>query len=127
MERMDAGMIAGCEYQIQLLVRNLIDNAIRYTPSSGQVDVEIVGDEDKIHLTIEDSGPGIPLEETGRVFDRFYRCLGHKAPGSGLGLAIVKQVAVQHEAEICLDTSHRLTGLKVTVSFKRMPSSESIA
>jgi two-component system OmpR family sensor kinase len=127
MEHMDAGMIADYEYQIKLLVRNLIDNAIRYTPSSGQVDVEIVGDEDKIHLTIEDSGPGIPLEERDRVFDHFYRCLKHKAPGSGLGSAIVKQVAVQHEAEICLDTSHRLTGLKVTVSFKRMPFSESIA
>ena len=120
MERMEAGLISGCEYQIKILIRNLIDNAIRYTPFSGQVDVEIVGDEDQIHLSIEDSGPGISPDDRDRVFDRFYRCLGHEAPGSGLGLAIVKQVAIQHEAEIFLDVSHRLAGLKVTVSFKNM-------
>lgn len=116
-ERMEPGSISGSEYQIKLLIRNLIDNAIRYTPCSGRVDVKIVSDADQIHLIVEDSGPGIPADDRERVFDRFYRCLGHETPGSGLGLAIVKQVAVQHEAEICLDVSERLRGLKVVVRF----------
>jgi two-component system OmpR family sensor kinase len=118
MERMAAGMIVGCDYQIRLLIRNLIDNAIRYTPSPGQVDVEIVRDAEQIHLMIEDSGPGISLDDRDRVFDRFYRCLGHELPGSGLGLAIVKQVAEQHDAAISMTVGDRLPGLKVMVSFR---------
>jgi two-component system OmpR family sensor kinase len=118
MERMAATVIVGCEYQIRLLIRNLIDNAIRYTPSPGRVDVEIVRDAEKIHLMIEDSGPGISIDDRNRVFDRFYRCLGHELPGSGLGLAIVKQVAEQHEAAISMSVGDRLPGLKVTVSFR---------
>jgi two-component system OmpR family sensor kinase len=121
MERMAAAEIVGCEYQIRLLIRNLIDNAIRYTPSPGQVDVEIVRDAEKIHLMIEDSGPGISLDERYRVFDRFYRCLGHELPGSGLGLAIVKQIAEQHDATISMTVGDRLPGLKVTVSFRVRP------
>jgi two-component system OmpR family sensor kinase len=120
MERMESGSISGSEYQIKLLIRNLIDNALRYTPSSGRVDVKIVSDADHMHLIVEDSGPGISPDDRDRVFDRFYRCLGHETPGSGLGLAIVKQVAVQHEAGIFLDVSERLSGLKVSVNFKRM-------
>jgi two-component system OmpR family sensor kinase len=122
MERMDAGAIAGSEYQVRLMLRNLIDNAIRYTPASGRVDVEILSDADKIQVRVEDSGPGIPPADRDRVFDRFFRCLGHETPGSGLGLAIVKQVVFQHEAEIRLDLSRRLGGLNVTVGFRRMPA-----
>jgi two-component system OmpR family sensor kinase len=122
MERMDAGAIAGSEYQVRLMLRNLIDNAIRYTPVSGRVDVEILSDADKIQVRVEDSGPGIPPADRERVFDRFFRCLGHETPGSGLGLAIVKQVVFQHEAEIRLDLSRRLGGLNVTVGFRRMPA-----
>jgi two-component system OmpR family sensor kinase len=120
MGRMVSGLISGSEYQIKFLIRNLIDNAIRYTPSSGRVDVAIVCDADHMHLIVEDSGPGISVGDRERVFDRFYRCLGHETPGSGLGLAIVKQVVVQHGAEIRLDVSERLRGLKVIVSFERM-------
>ncbi|WP_459572073.1 ATP-binding protein [Cupriavidus sp. 8B] len=119
MERMENGRIIGCEYQVRLLIRNFIDNAIRYTPQLGRVDVKIVRDDEKVHLSIEDSGPGIAAEDRTRVFDRFYRCLGHDVAGSGLGLAIVKQVAVSHDADIHLDVSQRLAGLWVTVSFRR--------
>jgi two-component system OmpR family sensor kinase len=118
LERMAAAAIVGCEYQIRLLIRNLIDNAIRYTPSPGRVDVEIVRNAEQIHLMIEDSGRGISVDDRDRVFDRFYRCLGHELPGSGLGLALVKQVAEQHDAAISMTVGERLTGLKVTVSFR---------
>ncbi|HEV7443313.1 MAG TPA: ATP-binding protein [Steroidobacteraceae bacterium] len=118
LERMAAATIAGCAYQLRLLIRNLIDNAIRYTPCPGRVDVEMVRDIDAVHLIVEDSGPGIPVDQRDRVFDRFYRCLGHELPGSGLGLAIVKQVADRHGATIALTEGERLRGLKVTVSFQ---------
>lgn len=119
-EQLDAGIIMGSEYHIPILVRNLIDNAIRYTPSGGQVDVAIRAGNQKIVLEIEDSGPGIPPEERQRVFDRFYRCLVPQAAGSGLGLAIVKQVTEQHQAEVYLERAGRLPGLKASVRFNAL-------
>jgi two-component system, OmpR family, sensor kinase len=118
MGRAERARLIGCDFQIKLLIRNLIDNAIRYTPRRGRVDVEVTSDRDAVHLIVEDSGPGIPPDDRERVFDRFYRCLGRDTPGSGLGLAMVKKVAAQHEAQICLDTSPHLAGLKVTVRFE---------
>jgi two-component system, OmpR family, sensor kinase len=119
-EQLDAGMIMGSEHQIPILVRNLIDNAIRYTPGGGQVDVAIRVRDKKIILEIEDSGPGIPEEERQRVFDRFYRCLVPQAAGSGLGLAIVKQVSERHQAEVYLERACHLPGLKASVRFNAM-------
>jgi len=85
----------------------------------GRIDVRINNDFNRAHLIIEDSGPGIPRGERERVFDRFYRCLGHETPGSGLGLAIVKQAVEQNDAHIQLGGGQRLSGLEATVSFKR--------
>ncbi|SFH70665.1 two-component system, OmpR family, sensor kinase [Collimonas sp. OK307] len=118
-EQLDAGAIIGSEHHLHILLRNLIDNAVRYTPSGGQVDVTIRARQDDILLEIEDSGPGIPPAERERVFDRFYRCLVPQATGSGLGLAIVKQVAELHQAEVQLGQAQRLRGLKASVIFKR--------
>jgi two-component system OmpR family sensor kinase len=109
----------GSEHHLHILLRNLIDNAVRYTPSGGQVDVTIRASQDDILLEIEDSGPGIPADERERVFDRFYRCLVPQATGSGLGLAIVKQVAELHQAEVKLGQAPRLAGLKASIIFKR--------
>lgn len=115
--RMDAAIVLGCRDQLHFLVRNLIDNAIRYTPAAGRIDIEVVDDGQATLLSVEDSGPGIPPEERERVFDRFYRCPGRDTPGSGLGLAIVKQVAGRHRALVRLGRSEGLEGLQAAVSF----------
>lgn len=92
--------IFGNRVMINELLNNLIDNALIYTPLHGQVTVRANGAEDKVYLEVEDSGPGIPLENRTQVFDRFFRVLGNEAEGSGLGLSIVKEVADHHQAQI---------------------------
>lgn len=101
---------------LRILVRNLLDNAIRYTPETGAIRAYIAVDRNKTLLTLDDSGPGIPEEERARVFDRFYRGKNNEQSGSGLGLSIVKQIAERHGAELQL-TSSPLGGLRVTVVF----------
>lgn len=98
------------------LFANLIDNAIRYTPAGGTVAI-LISREDLLHVDIEDSGIGIPLEERDKVFDRFYRVLGTNTDGSGLGLPIVKEIAALHHVHISLHDS-LLGGVRVRVSFR---------
>jgi len=107
-----------------ILLRNLIDNAIKYTPAGGSVDIDLRRSagatktaRGRIVLSVEDSGPGIPPEERERVFSRFYRVPGSPAGGSGLGMAIVQSIAERHGAVLTLDQSERLGGLKVIVDF----------
>jgi signal transduction histidine kinase len=103
--------------ELRILMRNLIDNAVRYTPANGTVEVRVtVGGNGGAMLDIADSGPGIPLSERERAFDRFYRRDGSTGSGSGLGLAIVKAIASRHGATVTLGTSP-LGGLRVTVAF----------
>lgn len=111
--------VNGSNDAISVLIRNLVDNAIRYTPNNGEVEV-IVDQDDENHeiiLGVADNGPGIPEEDRDRVFKRFFRRLGNISPGSGLGLSIVTRIADLHDASIRLDTSH-LGGLLVEVRFK---------
>jgi two-component system OmpR family sensor kinase len=102
---------------IHLLLRNLLDNAIRYTPAGGRVDLSIHALDDCIALCVTDSGPGIPVDERQRVFAPFHRILGSEQPGSGLGLAIVKAIADRLGATIRLDYANeeQQTGLRVSV------------
>ncbi|HUR87663.1 MAG TPA: ATP-binding protein [Ramlibacter sp.] len=116
----DIGLAPGASLTVQgqrqalhVLLRNLLDNAIKYTPQGGTVDIRM----DNMQLIVEDSGPGIPAAEYERVFDRFYRVPGSDAAGSGLGLAIVKAVADRHHAQVELSRSQRLGGLAVAVRF----------
>jgi two-component system sensor histidine kinase TctE len=93
------------------MVRNLIENAINYTPSSlehpGVVTARVGGHAvSGWKLQVEDSGPGIPEAERERVFEPFYRALGTEADGSGLGLAIVLEIAEKHQAKLQLDETH---------------------
>ncbi len=90
------------------LVRNLVDNALQYTPGGGMVTVRIVDDPfgQVVVLQVEDSGPGIPMGEREKVFQPFYRTLGTDVDGSGLGLAIVREIAQQHGAEIALEDAN---------------------
>jgi two-component system sensor histidine kinase QseC len=104
---------------IGILLRNLIDNAIRYTPEDGQVSIEILENNDQVTLQVTDNGPGIPPKLRARVFERFFRVLGNKAQGSGLGLAIVQQIAGLHNGHVKLDSPRVGTGLQISVIFSK--------
>ena len=106
---------------LRTLLRNLVDNAVRYTPAGGRVDVAVeeANDTRGARLTVSDDGAGIPPAERERVFDRFYRRAGTAPAGSGLGLSIVKTIAESHGASISLAEGPSGKGLTVTVSFPR--------
>jgi len=91
--------VDGDALRLTELLKNLLDNALRYTPNNGTVTVRVRPD---LTLEVEDSGPGIPEEEKAQVFERFHRLLGHQADGSGLGLAIVKEIAEIHGASVAV-------------------------
>lgn len=109
--------VPGLPLLLRELVANLVDNAIRYTPEGGRVDLSVKVLEGKAALRIEDTGPGIAPAERDRVFDPFYRTLGSEQIGSGLGLSIVRAIADRIGAELSLEFSDRTrqTGLAVTV------------
>ncbi|WP_420474613.1 ATP-binding protein [Noviherbaspirillum sp. ST9] len=108
--------IKGDAEGLRILVRNLLDNAVRYSPEHGHVRIDLVADGTTARLTIQDSGSGIPEENRDRIFDRFYRVPGTSPSGSGLGLAIVKAIAERHDASVELGQAE-LGGLAVTVCF----------
>jgi two-component system OmpR family sensor kinase len=108
--------IFGNAEDLRVLVRNLIDNAVRYAPESGLVRIDVELEDSSVALTIQDSGPGIPEKDQTRVFDRFFRLPGTSANGSGLGLAIVKVIADRHNATVKLATA-AIGGLEVRVIF----------
>lgn len=118
----DPATVEGQPDALHILLRNLVDNAIKYTPAGGTADISVRSDTAKdgctVTVTVEDSGPGIPPEERERVFDRFYRVAGSEAAGSGLGLAIIKAIAERHGATLALGESERLGGLSATVCFQ---------
>jgi two-component system OmpR family sensor kinase len=113
--------VAGDRDALCTLLRNLVDNAVRYTPTGGRVDVSVTapaaGGDTGARITVSDDGPGIALDERDRVFDRFYRRPGTAPPGSGLGLAIVKAIADAHGATVQLGDGPGGKGLGVIVSF----------
>jgi two-component system OmpR family sensor kinase len=117
LQRADAAEVQGQADALTILLRNLVDNAIKYTPSGGTVDVSVLMEGHAVTVLVEDSGPGIPAEERERVFDRFYRVPGSDAAGSGLGLAIIKSIAERHGAKLTLGESARLGGLEAKVTF----------
>lgn len=102
-----------------LVVRNLLDNAIKYSPEGGCIQVRAFRNKEAVHLWVDDSGAGIPSEERDRVFERFYRISGanEKATGSGLGLAIVRRIVELVGATIVLENSAELGGLSVRITF----------
>jgi len=109
--------VKGNNTALGILLRNLIDNAIRYSPEGAYVKVAITDKKSHIVLSVIDNGPGIPPELRSRVFERFFRVLGNKAPGSGLGLAIVQQIASLHKAEVKLTAPESGQGLQVDIYF----------
>ncbi|CAM3497427.1 ATP-binding protein [Paracidovorax anthurii] len=118
----DAAPVMGHAEALRILLRNLVDNAVKYTPAGGVVDVHVrAGEDGAVALVVEDSGPGIGKDDRERVLGRFYRAPvpDGAAPvaGSGLGLAIVQSIARLHGASVVLDASPRHGGLRVAVRF----------
>jgi len=110
--------ISGFPWMLQEALSNLIDNAIRYTPTGGIITVSCGSDKNHAFLEVEDSGPGIPEEQIKHVFERFYRIPGSPGNGCGLGLPIVSEIAQLHGATIQLARSEQ-GGLRVRIQFTR--------
>lgn len=110
--------IDGEQAGLRHLVSNLIENAILYSPSGGRVLVRVKCGNDVV-LSISDTGPGIPIGERDRVFERFYRVVGTNGSGSGLGLSIVQEVAKAHNATVTIEAGSNDTGTVVLVDFPR--------
>jgi signal transduction histidine kinase len=110
----DAGVAS-----LRTLLANLVDNAIRYTPPGGRVDVAVRSERDRCTLAVRDDGPGIAPAERERVFTRFARGTAVQAQGSGLGLAIVRSIAERHGASVALEQGIGGRGLGVVVRFAR--------
>ena len=102
------------------ILKNLVDNAIRYTPNGGRIDLYAGYTHGVPFFSVADTGPGIPAEEMDRVFDPFYRVLGSNVSGSGLGLSIVKTLVESAGGTVSLKNLNtgKNTGLCVTVSFQ---------
>lgn len=112
--------ILGDALRLRMLLDNLIDNALRYSPSDSTVTVKVAMAENSAVLTVEDNGPGIPAAERDKVFQRFYRVLGNEEEGSGLGLSIVQEITHLHGARAEIgESSGGEKGTAVKVTFPR--------
>jgi two-component system, OmpR family, sensor histidine kinase TctE len=134
--------VLGQPVLLRELIRNLVDNALQYTPAGGTVTVRVVEDPfgQVVVLQVEDNGPGIAAAEREQVFQPFYRALGTDVDGSGLGLAIVREIARQHDAEVTLedavprpsgagrgDAPAPTPGARFTLRFKVAPAAAPVA
>lgn len=119
LENSEPVTVFGMQSSMRVLIDNLIDNALRYTPSGGQVDVRVMIEAGCPVLEVRDSGPGIPEEFRSRVFDRFFRLPGAQGAGSGLGLAIVKSIVRAFQASVHLGESPT-GGLAVQIRFQSL-------
>lgn len=108
--------VTGVRERLMSLIDNVVENAVKYSPWGGRIEVELRSLNQSTQLRVSDAGPGIPVELRGRVFDRFFRDPNQMQSGSGLGLAIVKAVAQQHNSNVSLSTSAE-GGLMVSVDF----------
>ncbi len=99
----EAHEVSGQADSLEVMLNNLVDNALRYTPRGGRVDLDLHRDGESVVLSVKDNGPGIPPEQRERVFDRFYRLAGADIPGSGLGLSIVRQIVALHDGTVALE------------------------
>jgi two-component system sensor histidine kinase QseC len=108
-------LVSGDDLLLSVLVRNLIDNALRYSPPGASVQVSVHREGGQVALGVEDSGPGMSDAELGCLGERFYRVLGHQQTGSGLGWSIILRIAQVYGARVQARRSARLGGLSVTV------------
>jgi two-component system sensor histidine kinase TctE len=111
-------MINGDKFLMKILLDNLLDNALRYSPPGSSVTTKLEKN-GSVLLTVVDNGPGIPIDERDSVFQRFYRILGNNVEGSGLGLSIVKEIANLHEATVAIDDPGDHGGTVVKLIFRQ--------
>ena len=111
--------IAADEALLGVLVRNLVDNALRYSPDGAKVLLAVRQDNGGVEFTVQDSGPGMTPEQIQRLGERFYRVLGSDQPGSGLGWSIVRRLVDVFGAQVAVARSEALGGLSVTVRWPR--------
>ncbi len=111
-------IVDGVVEEIRVLLDNLLDNAIRYTPAGGTVDVILRTEDGRPILQVRDTGPGIPAASLPRVFERFFRASSAEIEGSGLGLAIAKAAADRNKVSIALANRTDRSGLCVTLTFR---------
>jgi two-component system, OmpR family, sensor histidine kinase TctE len=111
--------VFGDSQRLKVMLLNLLDNAIRYTPDGGKVTLALTALEDCIELRVEDNGVGIPENEHDMIFERFHRVLDNSQEGSGLGLSIVKEIVILHGADIAVASAGKGAGTIMTVRFNR--------
>lgn len=110
--------VVGNPDQIEILLRNLLDNAIRYGGNGHVIWIRCgLNDQQQVYLSVEDQGIGIPSEQRDKVFDRFYRLVDAASTGSGLGLSIVRQIVQLHQADIQLTEGRDQQGSRFIVTF----------
>lgn len=110
-------VVSGNAVLLESLIRNLVDNALRYSPARARIDVSLARRDARVVLAVQDSGPGLSPHELKRLGERFFRARADSPPGSGLGWSIVRRIASAHGADIRANRSPALGGLLVEVSF----------
>lgn len=115
---LESCQVRGSPLMLRELLANLLDNAIRYTPAGGRVEVALKRQQDLVFLTVEDNGPGVAEAEWPRLGTPFHRLTPEFPEGCGLGLAIVREIARLHEAHIVFGRNAAGQGLKVSVHFQ---------
>jgi two-component system OmpR family sensor kinase/two-component system sensor histidine kinase QseC len=116
LERLDAVNVVGAPIDMEVLIDNLLDNAIRYTAPGGQVDVSLIVEPGIARIDVTDTGPGVDEASLPRLFDRFYRVRPHESSGTGLGLAIAKLIATRHGADLSLRNRRDRPGLTASLT-----------
>jgi two-component system sensor histidine kinase QseC len=114
--------LAGDELLLGVLVRNLLDNALRYSPAGATIRMLVALEEGAPLLQVQDSGAGMSEAQMARLGERFYRVLGHDQPGSGLGWSIMRRIAQVHGAQVDVTRSQALGGLAVTLRWPGPPA-----
>ena len=122
----EPGIVRGNVDELGILVRNLLDNALRYAGASAHVAVRCVCETDVVRLQILDDGPGVPEGEHARIFDRFYRGSGNPERGSGIGLALVSRIAQLHDAKVITGSGLQGRGFGITISFQLIDDAETL-
>ncbi|MCC8401652.1 sensor histidine kinase N-terminal domain-containing protein [Paraburkholderia sp. MMS20-SJTN17] len=110
-------VVIGNEVLLASLIRNLVDNAVRYSPTRARISVSVRHRDSHVTLAVEDSGPGLPEDDLRRLGERFFRGSGSGQSGSGLGWSIVRRIAGAHGAAIHVGRSRALGGLRVEISW----------
>ena len=121
-QMIEVDAVVSCQVQgdatlLAVLVRNLVDNAIRYSPAQASVKVAVVKHPAAVRLKVEDSGPGMTDQDMQRIGERFFRVIGSGQSGSGLGWSITRRIAAVHQSKVRVGRSLVLGGLAVEVEW----------